>query len=149
MKTASSAQIVVCPKCGAKNRVTAEKQNGREAVCGRCKTLLSAGTQPLTVTDQNFAQEVEKSPLPVLLDFWAAWCGPCHMIAPVIDELARELSGKVRVGKLNVDENQTTAARFGVQGIPTLLILKDGREVDRIVGVQSKEAIIRRLQNFL
>jgi thioredoxin 2 len=144
-----NAQIVQCAKCSAKNRVSAERQAGREPVCGRCKTLLTFDAHPLILTDRNFAEEVENSPLPVLIDFWAAWCGPCRMIAPVIEQLAKELSGKARVGKLDVDANQMTAARFRVQSIPTLLIFKDGREVDRIVGAQSREALLRRLQPFL
>jgi thioredoxin len=144
-----NAKIIQCPKCGAKNRVDSEKQTGREPVCERCKTVLVEAAHPLIVTDRNFAEEVEKSPLPVLLDFWAAWCGPCRMIAPVIEQLAKELSGKARVGKIDVDQNQTTAARFRVQSIPTLLVIKGGREVERIVGAQSKEAILRRLEPYL
>jgi thioredoxin 2 len=144
-----NAQIVQCQQCGAKNRLVPEKQAGREPVCGRCQTPLMAQTHPIILTDRNFADEAEKSSLPVLIDFWAAWCGPCHMVAPTIDQLAKELSGKARVGKLNVDDNQMTAARFRVQSIPTLLILKDGREAERIVGVQSKEAILRRLHPYL
>ena len=105
--------------------------------------------KPVTVTDANFAQEVEKSPLPVLLDIWAPWCGPCRMIAPVIEQLAGELAGRVKVGKLNSDENQMTASRFNVRSIPTLLVLKDGREVDRLVGAMPKQEILRRLQQFL
>ena len=104
---------------------------------------------PVVVTDANFSQVVEKSPVPVLLDLWAAWCGPCRMIAPTIEMLARELAGKALVGKLDVDANQRTAAKFGVQGIPTLLILKEGREVDRLVGVQSREAILERLNRHI
>src|SRR5262249_50094974 len=100
------------------------------------------------VTDANFAAEVERSPLPVLLDMWAPWCGPCGMVAPVIEELAAEMAGRVRVAKLNVDENPATAARFGVQSIPTLLLLKGGRELDRIVGVQSKAVIVQRLERI-
>ena len=149
MKTTSDEKILGCPRCGAKNRVSAEKLAENKAICGRCKTPLHAAPEPFVFTDRNFAVEIENSPLPVLLDLWAAWCGPCRMIAPVVEELAKELAGRVRVGKLNVDENPLTAARFNVQGIPTLLILKNGREVDRIVGVQSKEAILRRLQMFL
>ena len=149
MSATANARIINCPKCGAKNRVLAEKQAMSEPVCGRCKTPLTAEAHPVIITDQNFAEAVERSPFPVLLDFWAPWCGPCRMIAPVIDRLAKELAGKVRVGKLNVDENQRTAARFRVQSIPTLLVLKDGREVDRIVGGQSKEAITRRLEAYL
>jgi thioredoxin len=112
------------------------------------QNIFAGGTKPVIVTDANFAAEVEKSPLPVLLDFWAAWCGPCRMIAPVIEQLATELAGKVRVGKLDVDKNPMTASRFQARSIPTLLILKDGREVDRLIGLQSKEAILRRLQAY-
>jgi thioredoxin 2 len=115
-------------------------------VCGRCKTALAVEIKPVTVTDANFAAEVERSPLPVLLDMWAPWCGPCGMVAPVVEELAAEMAGRVRVAKLNVDENPATAARFRVQSIPTLLLLKGGRELDRIVGVQSKAAILQRLE---
>jgi len=147
METAA-AQLVKCSNCGATNRVKTGKQN-QAPVCGKCKTPLHAEAHPLTITDANFASEVEKSQLPVLLDLWAAWCGPCRMIAPIIEQLAKDLAGRVRVGKLDVDQNQMTAARFGVQSIPTLLILKDGKEVDRIVGAQSKEAILRRLQAFI
>lgn len=147
MSTSANVQIIRCPKCGAKNR--ANPATDAQPICGRCKTPLTAEVQPETITDQNFADEVEKSPLPVLLDLWAAWCGPCRMVAPTVDRLAKEYSGKVLVGKLNVDENQMTAARFNVQSIPTLLILKNGKEVDRIIGVQSKEAIAQRLEKHL
>jgi thioredoxin 2 len=119
---------------------------GLQPVCGRCKTALPFENKPVKVTDANFAAEIERSPLPVLLDMWAPWCGPCGMVAPVIEELAAEMAGRVRVAKLNVDENPATAARFGVQSIPTLLLLKGGRELDRIVGVQSKAAIVQRIE---
>jgi len=104
---------------------------------------------PLTVTDATFSAEVERSPLPVLLDMWAAWCGPCRTMAPMIDELASEMAGRVRVAKLNVDENPRTAARYNVRGIPTLLALKGGQEVDRIVGVQPKSEIVKRLERLV
>lgn len=144
----STRQIVKCLHCGANNRVAAHSE--KQAVCGRCKNFLPAfSAQPLIVTDANFDEIVGKSDQPILLDFWVAWCGPCRMIAPLIDSLAKEFAGRALIGKLNVDENQRTAARFGVQSIPTLLILKNGREVDRIIGAQSKEAIARKLQQYL
>jgi thioredoxin len=131
------------------NRVPAAKlAQGLQPVCGRCHSQLSSKPHPITITDANFVSEVERSPLPVLLDFWAPWCGPCRMVAPAIEELAVEMAGKLRVGKLNVDENPMTASRFQVQGIPALLIFQDGRELDRIVGAQPKSAIARRLQQL-
>jgi thioredoxin 2 len=143
----SDPQVIRCPTCGAKNRVPHEKiAQGLKPVCGRCKNPLPIDNQPVTVTDATFAAEVERSPLPVLLDMWAPWCGPCRMVGPVVEELAREMAGRLRVAKLNVDENPATAARFHVQSIPTLLVLKDGREIERIVGAQSKAAIVQRLQ---
>jgi len=142
--------VIRCPACGVGNRVPRDKiASGLEPVCGRCKAPLPIETKPIAVTDGSFAADVERSPLPVLVDAWAAWCGPCRMIAPVIDELAGELAGRLRVAKLNVDENPVTAARFGLQSIPTLLVFKNGREVDRIVGVQPKSEIARRLQPLL
>jgi thioredoxin 2 len=141
--------MIVCSACGATNRVPADKvARGLAPVCGKCKSPLPAG-KPQPVTDLSFAQDVERSPVPVLLDAWAPWCGPCHMIAPVIDQLATELAGRVRVVKLNVDDNPRTAARFGLRSIPTLLVLKDGREVDRLVGVQPKQEIMRRLETVI
>ena len=137
--------MIVCPACGATNRVPGDKvAQGLAPVCGKCKTPLPMG-KPRPVTDASFAQDVERSPVPVLVDAWAPWCGPCHMIAPVIDQLATELAGRVRVVKLNVDDNPRTAARFDLRSIPTLLVLKDGREIDRLVGVQPKQEIMRRL----
>ncbi|HEX5735618.1 MAG TPA: thioredoxin [Blastocatellia bacterium] len=146
MSAQTEAQLITCPNCGATNRVPPKKG---QPICGRCKTPLAADAHPLMVTDATFSREVEQSPLPVLLDLWAPWCGPCHMIAPVIEKLAGEMAGRVRVAKLNIDENPQTAARFGVRSIPTLLILKDGREVDRIVGVQPREAILNKLQSVI
>jgi len=146
----SEKQIVRCAACGANNRVDPEKiAQGNEAVCARCKKPLPVSSKPVIVTDATFAPEVERSTLPVLLDLWAPWCGPCRMIAPVLEELATEMVGRVRIAKLNIDENQATAARFNVRSIPTLLILKSGREVDRLVGVLPKSEIIRRLERAL
>ena len=149
MNNSSASRVIKCQNCGANNRVSIGDAT-KQAVCGRCKDPLpTTSGKPVTVTDANFQEIVGSSELPVLLDLWAAWCGPCRIIAPTVERLAEELSGKVVVGKLNVDENKATAAGFSVQGIPTLLILQNGREVDRIVGVASKEAILQRLQRFI
>jgi thioredoxin 2 len=133
------------------NRVAAEKRRlGKAAVCGKCKSVLqSAVDEPLIVTDGNFVELVERSPIPVLLDMWAPWCGPCRMVGPVVDLLAKELSGRVRVGKMNVDENPLISARFEILGIPALLIFRGGREVDRMVGVQPKAEILLHVERFL
>jgi len=101
------------------------------------------------VTDATFAADVERAPSPVLLDAWAPWCWPCQMIAPVIEEIAIEMAGRLRVGKLNVDENQSTAARFEITSLPTLLVLERGREVDRIVGLSTKAEITRRIERAI
>lgn len=142
-------EMIRCAACGTTNRVPHDKlERGLVAKCGRCKSPLAGPAGPLIVSDASFAADVERSPLPVLLDAWAPWCGPCRTIAPVIEELAQELAGRVRVAKLNVDENPVTAQRFGLRSIPTLLVLQGGREVDRIVGVQPKGTILSRLHRF-
>ena len=104
---------------------------------------------PVKVSDASFQADVLDAKKPVLVDFWAEWCGPCRMIAPALDELSTELAEKITIAKLNIDENPGTANRFGVRSIPTLLVLKDGREVDRLVGVLPKQEILRRLQTHL
>ncbi len=103
----------------------------------------------LEVTDQNFDQEVLKSDQPVIIDFWAAWCGPCKALAPVVDEIAKQYQGKVKVGKMDVDKNQATPMRYGVRGIPTLLVFKGGQVREQIVGFVPKETIEKALDKSL
>jgi thioredoxin len=149
--------VVGCAKCGAKNRVDEKASAVSRAVCGKCGAPLQVkgsghkadANQPLTVTDQTFEREVlQAGSVPVLVDFWAEWCGPCRMIAPTLDKLAAEAGGRYRIAKLNVDENKQTAARFRVQGIPTLLVFKNGEMVERFVGVQPKEVLAARLASL-
>ncbi|PMP68479.1 MAG: thioredoxin [Thermodesulfobacterium geofontis] len=101
------------------------------------------------VTDQTFEKEVLRSEIPVLVDFWAAWCGPCKIIAPIIDEIADELEGKIKVCKLNVDENPITPGKYGIRAIPTLIIFKNGEPVEVIVGAVSKSVILNALNKAL
>lgn len=101
------------------------------------------------VTDKNFTEEVVHSAAPVMVDFYADWCGPCKMLAPLVDELAKEYEGKAKIFKLNVDESMDTAQTYGVMSIPTLIFFKDGKEVDRTVGGLSKEALEERLKALL
>lgn len=106
-------------------------------------------SKPIHVSDADFEQNVIKSDIPVLVDFWAVWCGPCKMIAPVLEELAPTYAGKLTIAKLDVDNNPQTAAKFQIRSIPTLLIFKNGQVVDQVVGYQSKDALKARLDKAL
>lgn len=105
--------------------------------------------KPVEITDQNFESEVIKSDKPVLIDFWAVWCGPCKLIAPIVEELASEYDGKVKIGKLDVDSNQQTSIKFGVRSIPTLLLFKNGNLKDTIIGAVPKSKIVEKLNAAL
>ena len=110
---------------------------------------MSENGATVTVTDENFATEIEGADGLAIVDFWAAWCGPCRMVAPIVEQLATEYSGKLRVGKLDVDSKQRTATRFNVRSIPSILFFKDGKLVDTVVGAVPKPALERKIQQHL
>jgi len=143
--------IVRCANCGMKNRVPKSRLHDRP-ICGKCGRPLASGIfhdRPVTVTDNTFRQEVLSYPGPVLVDCWAPWCSPCHMVAPILEQLASEYGGRVKVAKLNVDENPQKASQYAIQSIPTLLLFKDGRLANRLVGALPKGEIERHLLSLL
>ena len=141
--------IVTCPNCGAKNRIDEQRAGQLQPVCGRCGTKLSASAgagEPLAISDATFATAVlGQRGKGVLVDCWAPWCGPCRVVGPIMDQLARESQGRYLVAKLNVDENPRTAQQFRIESIPTMLLFKDGKLVDRLVGAHPKQVIASRL----
>ncbi len=136
--------LVMCPQCGASNRLGAAA-SGQMPVCGRCKSVL-----PWIVTgsDISFRKELE-TPVPVLVDFWAEWCAPCRMTAPVLDAIARDKAGRIKLVKINVDNNPSTAGRYNIQSIPTMILFKNGQAVETLVGAMSKNALLERLDPHL
>lgn len=131
--------FIPCESCGAVNRVRAEKVSAGPH-CARCKAPLDPG-RPVHVTDAQFDQVVSGSDLPVLVDFYAEWCGPCKSMAPTLEQLAARHAGRALVAKLDTDQNPATAARFGIRGVPTLIVFKGGREVGRQVGAVPAAAL--------
>jgi len=134
-----------CPTCGKPNRIPARHlcDTGR---CGSCKSPLPPLNEPLDVDDNTFGQVVAEATVPVLTDFWAAWCGPCRMAAPEVRELAREMAGKALVLKVNTEENRQTAARFNVQSIPNFVVLRNGRVVFQQAGLAPRAEMRRWLE---
>ncbi|MCW2986687.1 MAG: thioredoxin [Conexibacter sp.] len=131
----AAAAVVTCPNCGTRNRVAAAAEGiPRCAVCHRALPWV------VDATAETFDEEV-RATIPVLVDFWAPWCGPCRMVSPLVERLATELAGRMKVVKLNTDEAPQVAGRFGVQGIPLLVLLRDGAEVDRRVGAVPEPAL--------
>ncbi len=141
--------IIVCPGCGAKNRIPAEKQH-LTPKCGKCGARLSvsAGTV-LELSDQDFQQVVNNSTLPVLVDFYSPTCGPCHALAPIIEQLAGQYAGRALICKLDTSRHQMTAAQFQIRGVPTLIFFKNGQSVDQVVGAVPAQELEQRLNNLL
>ncbi len=134
------ANVVACTRCGAKNRLASRPE--KIPVCGRCRASLP---WMVDAADASFDAELA-APSPVLVDLWAPWCGPCRTMAPALEELARDFAGRLKVVKVNVDQNPATQARFQAQGIPTLLLFRGGELVERIVGAQPKAALAKMVQ---
>lgn len=127
---------IVCPACSAINRVPGNRMGDRP-ICGKCRKALLAG-QPINATDQNFSRFVDKSDLPVVVDFWATWCGPCQQFAPVFSQVAGEMATRAVFVKLDTQANQQTAARYQIRSIPTLMVFHRGREIARLSGALPK-----------
>jgi thioredoxin 2 len=137
----SVAKIVVCPHCHAPNRVpVARLEDGGN--CGHCKQPLFVGA-PLELDAASFDRHVGRSELPVVVDFWAPWCGPCRMMAPAFAQAAGELEPYYRLAKVNTEDEQALAARYGIRSIPTLAVFRDGREIGRQSGAMDKASLIR------
>jgi thioredoxin 2 len=142
----STSLIVVCPHCHAPNRVPTERLGG--GTCGKCKQALFTGA-PVELDSHSFDQHVDRSDLPLLVDFWAPWCAPCRMMAPAFAQAAQQLEPQVRLAKLNTEEHQAPAARFGIRSIPTMILFRAGREIARQSGALDAANIVRWVKSSL
>jgi len=146
-----NSTIVLCNRCGTKNRIPLERLSDRP-ICGRCRAPLpleNFSSHPVEVTDRTFSEEVLSFPGPVLVDCWAPWCGPCRTVAPIMDQLASDYAGRIKIAKLNTDDNPATASQYGIQSIPTLLFFKNGKQVNKLVGALPKAEIEKHLRSLV
>ena len=143
----AGAMLVACPQCHSLVRVPAARAD-EHPKCPRCKALVLTG-EPVSLDAAAFAAHVERATLPVLVDFWAPWCGPCRMMAPVLDRTAAQRATELRVAKLNTDEQPQVAARFGIRSIPTLILFREGRELARQSGALDATSLSRWLDRAL
>jgi len=139
--------IYHCAHCGVKNRLTPDKLFANP-VCGKCRQSLFPD-EPVNAGDSDFRTEVGDCPIPVLVDFWAPWCGPCRMVAPELEKLSKNLAGRIKVVKVNVDENPQTASQFNIRSIPTMMLFRGSQVVDTIQGAMPAAALKQRLEQNL
>lgn len=144
--------MVRCSACRTKNRIPADKM-GQTARCGKCKAAVETGSlligEPIIVTDATFESQVIQSPLPVLLDCWAAWCQPCQMVSPIVHEIAGQYKGRLRVAKLNTEQNPYTTNRYQILSLPTLLVFDNGQLKDTLAGAFPKNIILQKIAPYV
>ncbi len=140
MITLAVMAVYRCAQCGALNRIH-EVDGGRRPVCGKCKTSLDVSGAPQGVSGAELARAVKSSPVPVLVDFWAPWCGPCRMVAPTLEAIGRHRAGSLLILKVNSDEHPHASQQHGVRGIPTMVLFRGGREVARQTGALPRHAL--------
>ena len=136
---------IVCPSCNGTNKIPSEATSAK---CGRCKHDLF-DTKPIELTQENYNQHIEKNEIPVVVDFWAPWCGPCKQMAPNFEQAAKSYPGKVRFAKLNTENEQAIAGEKAIRSIPTLIIYKNGKELDRISGALDANALKSWIERFI